>query len=152
MPTVNNHSAIHLHGGTQSSERTGITYLTCVPFLDEYHCPITLRVFNENTHIVAIKTSGNVYAFEAVERLNIKAKFWKDLMTDESFSRKDIITIQVLLSAGLAVIYCKLCRDNTHSVFNQARQLFFRMKHIGSSQSEELGRFPLRQERPCSSE
>jgi peptidyl-prolyl cis-trans isomerase-like protein 2 len=52
-------------------------------------------VFNENTHIVAIKTSGNVYAFEAVERLNIKAKFWKDLMTDESFSRKDIITIQV---------------------------------------------------------
>jgi peptidyl-prolyl cis-trans isomerase-like protein 2 len=63
--------------------------------LDEYHCPITLRVFNENTHIVAIKTSGNVYAFEAVERLNIKAKFWKDLMTDESFTRKDVITIQV---------------------------------------------------------
>ncbi|KAG0053050.1 RING-type E3 ubiquitin-protein ligase ppil2, partial [Gryganskiella cystojenkinii] len=61
---------------------------------DEYHCPITLRVFNENTHIVAIKTSGNVYAYEAVERLNIKAKFWKDLMTDESFTRKDIITIQ----------------------------------------------------------
>ncbi|KAF9431601.1 RING-type E3 ubiquitin-protein ligase ppil2 [Entomortierella beljakovae] len=61
---------------------------------DEYHCPITLRVFNENTHIVAIKTSGNVYAYEAIERLNIKAKFWKDLMTDESFTRKDIITIQ----------------------------------------------------------
>ncbi|KAF9179074.1 Peptidyl-prolyl cis-trans isomerase cyp8 [Haplosporangium sp. Z 767] len=61
---------------------------------DEYHCPITLRVFNENTHIVAIKTSGNVYAFDAVERLNIKAKFWKDLMTDEPFTRKDIITIQ----------------------------------------------------------
>ncbi|KAG0203359.1 RING-type E3 ubiquitin-protein ligase ppil2 [Mortierella sp. GBA30] len=61
---------------------------------DEYHCPITLRVFNEHTHIVAIKTSGNVYAFEAVERLNIKAKFWKDLMTDEPFTRKDIITIQ----------------------------------------------------------
>ncbi|KAF9574519.1 Peptidyl-prolyl cis-trans isomerase cyp8 [Mortierella alpina] len=61
---------------------------------DEYHCPITLRVFNEHTHIVAIKTSGNVYAFEAVERLNIKAKFWKDLMTDEAFTRKDIIVIQ----------------------------------------------------------
>ncbi|KAF9896643.1 Peptidyl-prolyl cis-trans isomerase cyp8, partial [Lobosporangium transversale] len=61
---------------------------------DEYHCPITLRVFNENTHIVAIKPSGNVFAYEAVERLNIKAKFWKDLMTDEPFTRKDIITIQ----------------------------------------------------------
>ncbi|KAK3828884.1 MAG: peptidyl-prolyl cis-trans isomerase-like 2 [Benniella sp.] len=61
---------------------------------DEYHCPITLRTFNENTHIVAIKTSGNVFAYDAVERLNIKAKFWKDLMTDEPFTRKDIITIQ----------------------------------------------------------
>ncbi|KAF9170110.1 Peptidyl-prolyl cis-trans isomerase cyp8 [Mortierella sp. AD010] len=61
---------------------------------DEYHCPISLRVFNENTHIVAIKPSGNVFAYEAVERLNIKAKFWKDLMTDEPFTRKDIITIQ----------------------------------------------------------
>jgi len=64
--------------------------------IDEYHCPITLRTFNENTHIVAIKTSGNVFAYDAVERLNIKAKFWKDLMTDEPFTRKDIITIQVL--------------------------------------------------------
>lgn len=44
---------------------------------------------------MAIKTSGNVFAYDAVERLNIKAKFWKDLMTDESFTRKDIITIQV---------------------------------------------------------
>ncbi|KAG0089982.1 Peptidyl-prolyl cis-trans isomerase cyp8 [Podila epicladia] len=61
---------------------------------DEYYCPITLKVFNENSHIVAIKTSGNVFAYDAVERLNIKAKFWKDLMTDEPFARKDIITIQ----------------------------------------------------------
>ncbi|KAF9578083.1 Peptidyl-prolyl cis-trans isomerase cyp8, partial [Lunasporangiospora selenospora] len=60
----------------------------------EYHCPITLRVFNENTHIAAIKTSGNVFAYDAIERLNIKEKFWKDLMTDEVFTRKDIITIQ----------------------------------------------------------
>ncbi|KAG0346688.1 Peptidyl-prolyl cis-trans isomerase cyp8 [Podila humilis] len=61
---------------------------------DEYYCPITLKVFNENTHIVAIKPTGNVFAYDAVERLNIKAKFWKDLMTDEPFTRKDIITIQ----------------------------------------------------------
>ncbi|KAF8944091.1 hypothetical protein BGZ52_010934, partial [Haplosporangium bisporale] len=60
----------------------------------EFYCPITLKVFNENSHIVAIKPSGNVFAYEAVERLNIKAKFWKDLMTDEPFVRKDIITIQ----------------------------------------------------------
>ncbi|XP_067951682.1 RING-type E3 ubiquitin-protein ligase PPIL2-like [Watersipora subatra] len=60
----------------------------------QYHCPVTFKVFNENTHVVAIKTTGNVYAMEAVERLNIKAKHWKDLMNDESFTRADIITIQ----------------------------------------------------------
>jgi len=29
-----------------------------------------------------------------VEQLNIKPNFWKDLVTDEPFTRKDIITIQ----------------------------------------------------------
>jgi len=32
--------------------------------------------------------------FQAVETLNIKPNFWKDLVTDEPFTRKDIITIQ----------------------------------------------------------
>ncbi|XP_074641089.1 RING-type E3 ubiquitin-protein ligase PPIL2-like isoform X2 [Tubulanus polymorphus] len=61
---------------------------------DQYHCPVTFRIFNENTHIVAIKTTGNVFSYEAVERLNLKPKFLKDLLTDEPFTRKDIITIQ----------------------------------------------------------
>ncbi|CAG8452438.1 8532_t:CDS:10 [Dentiscutata erythropus] len=61
---------------------------------DEYHCPATLKVFNDHTHIVAIKTTGNVYAYEAIERLNIKVKNWLDLITEEPFTRKDIITIQ----------------------------------------------------------
>ena len=30
----------------------------------QYHCPITFKVFNENSHIVAIRPSGNVYAYE----------------------------------------------------------------------------------------
>ena len=37
-------------------------------------CPSTGKVFNDNTHIVAIRTTGNVFAYEAVETLNIKAK------------------------------------------------------------------------------
>ncbi|KAI8920952.1 cyclophilin-like domain-containing protein [Powellomyces hirtus] len=61
---------------------------------DEFHCPITFKVFNDNTHIVAIRPSGQVYSFEAVERLNIKTKNWNDLMTDEPFKRKDVITLQ----------------------------------------------------------
>jgi len=130
---------------------------------DEYHCPVTFKIFNENTHIVAIKPTGNVFAFEvghnwlfisffnilyhcttdkigpfslvwiaslshrlvlrmvhsvchsvchsvwlfvkscccvflqAVERLNFKPKFLKDLITDEPFTRDDVITIQVEL-------------------------------------------------------
>ena len=35
------------------------------------------QVFTESTHIVAVKTSGNVYCFQAVDELNIKAKNWK---------------------------------------------------------------------------
>jgi len=32
--------------------------------------------------------------FQAVEQLNIKTGNWKDLMNDQPFTRKDIITIQ----------------------------------------------------------
>lgn len=60
----------------------------------EYVDPVTYKVFTDNTHLVAIRTSGNVYAWDTIERLNIKAKNWKDLVTDDEFTRKDIITIQ----------------------------------------------------------
>lgn len=60
----------------------------------EYHCPVMNKVFTPSTHIVAVKTTGNVYCYEAVEELNIKPKNWTDLLTSEKFVRKDIITIQ----------------------------------------------------------
>lgn len=60
----------------------------------KYHCPVTFKIFNENTHIVAIRPTGNVFCMDAVERLNIKPSFFKDLLTDEPFTRKDIISIQ----------------------------------------------------------
>jgi peptidyl-prolyl cis-trans isomerase-like protein 2 len=60
----------------------------------EYYCPVTFKVFSEHTAIAAIKTSGNVFAYDTIERLNIKAKYWRDLVTDETFTRKDIIMIQ----------------------------------------------------------
>lgn len=61
---------------------------------DEYHCPITFKIFNENSHIVCIRTTGNVFSGDAVQQLNIKPNFFKDLLTDEPFLKKDIITIQ----------------------------------------------------------
>ncbi|XP_072024376.1 RING-type E3 ubiquitin-protein ligase PPIL2-like [Amphiura filiformis] len=60
----------------------------------KYHCPVTFKVFTNNSHIVAVKTTGNVFAYEAVEELNIKTKNWKELLTDETFVRKDLIVLQ----------------------------------------------------------
>ena len=60
----------------------------------EHVDPVTYKVFTDNTHIVALKNTGNVFAWDTVERLNIKAKNWRDLVSDDEFSRKDIITLQ----------------------------------------------------------
>ncbi|KIX08484.1 uncharacterized protein Z518_03140 [Rhinocladiella mackenziei CBS 650.93] len=62
----------------------------------EYVDPVTFKAFTDNTHIVAIRHGGsaNVFAYDTVERLNIKAKMWRDLVSDEEFSRKDLITLQ----------------------------------------------------------
>ncbi|XP_071445921.1 RING-type E3 ubiquitin-protein ligase PPIL2 [Hetaerina americana] len=60
----------------------------------KYHCPVMYKTFTNNSHIVAVKKTGNVFCFEAVEQLNIKVKNWKDLLTDEAFERKDLIVLQ----------------------------------------------------------
>lgn len=61
---------------------------------DDYHCPVLFKPFTKNSHIVAVRTSGNVYCYEAIEQLNIKGKNWKDLINDTPFTRSDLITIQ----------------------------------------------------------
>ncbi len=55
---------------------------------------MTFKVLTEHSPIVAVRPTGNVYAKEAVDTLNVKAKNWKDLLTDEPFTRADLITIQ----------------------------------------------------------
>uniref|UniRef100_A0A8C4IQR8 Peptidylprolyl isomerase (cyclophilin)-like 2 n=1 Tax=Dicentrarchus labrax TaxID=13489 RepID=A0A8C4IQR8_DICLA len=61
-------------------------WLCCSSFL--------YNVFTNNSYIVANKVTGNVFSHEAVEQLNIKTKSFKDLLTDEPFTRKDIIILQ----------------------------------------------------------
>ncbi|PTB35386.1 Peptidyl-prolyl cis-trans isomerase cyp8 [Trichoderma asperellum] len=58
--------------------------------------PVTYKVFTDNTHIVAIRhgSYANVFAWDTVERMNIKAKMWQDLLDDQPFTRADIITLQ----------------------------------------------------------
>ncbi|KAK9129688.1 hypothetical protein Sjap_010175 [Stephania japonica] len=77
----------------------------------EYHCPVLNKVFTEFTHIVAVKTTGNVFCYEhmfvipcgralfltlvkAIKELNLKTKNWKELLTDDPFTKEDLITIQ----------------------------------------------------------
>nr|ACO11612.1 Peptidyl-prolyl cis-trans isomerase-like 2 [Caligus rogercresseyi] len=59
-----------------------------------FHCPVLYKVFNNHSHVAAIRTTGNVFSFEAIQELNIKTKNWKDLLNDEPFTRSDIIIIQ----------------------------------------------------------
>lgn len=60
----------------------------------DYVDPVTYKPFTDNSHIVALRKTGNVFAWDTVDRLNVKAKMWKDLVSDEAFTRKDIITLQ----------------------------------------------------------
>jgi len=53
---------------------------------------ITFSIYS--THIAAIKSTGNVFSYEAIEELNIKPKSFRDLLTDEPYKRQDILTLQ----------------------------------------------------------
>jgi peptidyl-prolyl cis-trans isomerase-like protein 2 len=61
---------------------------------DEFYCPILQTAFTSRTHIVAIRTSGNVYCYEAINQLHLKTKSMQDLKSGESFKKSDLITIQ----------------------------------------------------------
>jgi peptidyl-prolyl cis-trans isomerase-like protein 2 len=61
---------------------------------NEYTDPVTFKPITDNTHLLALRNTGNVFSYDTVERLNIKAKNWRDLVTDEEFKRSDIITLQ----------------------------------------------------------
>ncbi|KAK5118891.1 hypothetical protein LTR62_000101 [Meristemomyces frigidus] len=60
----------------------------------DYVDPVTFKVFTDNTHIIALRNTGNVFAYDTVERLNIKSKNWRDLVSDVEFKRADLITLQ----------------------------------------------------------
>lgn len=60
----------------------------------EYHCPVLYKPLTNTSHVVALKTTGNVFSYEAVEQLNIKVNNWRDLLTDKEFTRADLIIIQ----------------------------------------------------------
>jgi peptidyl-prolyl cis-trans isomerase-like 2 len=60
----------------------------------EYVDPVTKKVFTDFSKLVAIKTSGRVYLWDTVEQLNLKTKNLRDLVSDEEFTRGDLIVLQ----------------------------------------------------------
>lgn len=51
----------------------------CAFSLGKYHCPVLFTVFTNNTHIVAVRTTGNVYAYEVCPRSGAWRQRWGDL-------------------------------------------------------------------------
>ena len=49
--------------------------------LEEYHCPVTYKIFTDFSKIIAIRETGNVYSYEAYEQLNKGPKHFFDLLT-----------------------------------------------------------------------
>ena len=61
---------------------------------NEYHCPVTYKVFTLNSKIAVIRTSGNVYLYDCIKELNIDQNCWEDLISSEPFTKDDIIILQ----------------------------------------------------------
>ncbi|XP_063933242.1 RING-type E3 ubiquitin-protein ligase PPIL2-like isoform X2 [Zophobas morio] len=61
---------------------------------DTFICPVTKKSFSHNSKVVCVSTTGNVYLYETIEKLNFKFKNYKDLLTDVPFKRSDIIILQ----------------------------------------------------------
>lgn len=59
----------------------------------QYHCPVTYKTFTEHSHIVAVRETGNVYSYDAYKELNKDAQYYFDLMTNEKFDPKKLLTI-----------------------------------------------------------
>jgi peptidyl-prolyl cis-trans isomerase-like protein 2 len=59
-------------------------------------CPTLFKPFSEHTHVVALRTTGNVFSYEALETLCLKTKppQMRDLLDDSPFTRADIIELQ----------------------------------------------------------
>ncbi|CAH0043966.1 unnamed protein product [Clonostachys solani] len=104
--------------------------------------PVTYKVFTDNTHIVAIRhgSYANVFAWETVERMNIKAKLWQDLIDDEPFTRADIITLQDPLNASARDLgQFKFLKDGHQAQLTSEQELARQEGNINASALGSMG-------------
>ena len=59
-----------------------------------YACPVLGTAFTPASHIVAVRPTGRVYSWEALESLNVKPRHWQDLVEGAPFAKSDVIVLQ----------------------------------------------------------
>lgn len=92
---ISKHHCDPITGKKPFTEKEDLISLTIAKNSDgSFHCPVLFKAFSDNSHIVVIAVTGNVFSYEAVEELNIKSRNYRDLLTDQSFTRKDVIVLQ----------------------------------------------------------
>lgn len=94
IPYLRRHNNVHPFLGTELKPSDLIRITFHKNESGEYFCPITRKTLNENSKIVVNRRTGNVFAWETVEILNIQKGNWKDLITEEEFTREDLIILQ----------------------------------------------------------
>ncbi|KAK9450391.1 cyclophilin-like domain-containing protein [Limtongia smithiae] len=73
--------------------------------LGEVIDPVTFKVFApDSSHMVCVRPSGNVYSFDTIDTLNVKAKNWTDIVTGQKFRRQDIITLQDPMNVNVTLV------------------------------------------------
>jgi len=92
----------------------------------EYHCPVTFKQFNENSHIIAVAETGNVFSFDAYKELNKEPKFYFDLLSNEKFNPKNLVTVQDPKCPGRSL--------NLNKIFQEGDKKEDRIQETGTSQ------------------
>ena len=78
-----------------------------------YVCAASGKVFGDSTKIAAVRTSGQVYSYDALETLCLAPKSLKDLVDGTPFARSDVLVLQVEQLGGIA------CHTGRESCFYQ---------------------------------
>ena len=88
------------HGGADPATGARLRRTDLVPArlhvdaVGRFHCPALYREFTPATKIALVRPSGNVYCWDALEQLNLRAHNMVDLLTGQPFARSDILVLQ----------------------------------------------------------
>lgn len=94
LPWIQKHGLSPASGGKLAAGDLVPLHFSKNEATGQWHDPVSFKAFNDSTHLVAVATTGNVFAHDTVHQLNVKAKYWSDLVSGEAFTRKDILTLQ----------------------------------------------------------